>query len=1021
MWATYDGILERETIENMAGVTFPRGRAIIVNAGGLLWGGLVRDGSSQVLRVGGQSYVSGTVPGSIIRPGVVENPENPDVRIYRVRRDWSTSDLKADASEFFKIPLIDVKNEHVRTLRDLYQKDWIEWPWQKGAPYYERNGIPGYQPDAKGILDSLSDEPGLGKADQVIWFVANDLNSSATRSLYGSLPIGLEMQVTCWAYKHIEELQNVIFQRYRIIYKGSGTTPSTARIDSMYFAKWVDPDIGNYSNDFVGCDVERGMGYAYNAEMTDVDFTKHKMVPAVVGYDFLQGPRNPKIGATARWGMTTIDDYENLPLTSFTYFNSSSRQTDHNIGNYSSTRSWWNLYRGYRAEPLNPPVCFVDPVTDRCTSFELNGDPHNFSGWVDGISDPADDRRFAIISGPCTIAFGDTQEVVIGLIAGIGNDNRDGINVIKNIDDAAQDAFNLNFDFPDKVPAPNVRIVELDNKIILDWESDTAQIRKIESYNSKGYKFETYKIYQLPSPSASKTDGIIYTPFDRTQPRYLELTADKFRNRTLVNGQKYYFAVTATAYNPEPTVTKKRIESALNIYQAVPHSPNPGTIYPYSADSKISEVWDNVGFNNAEVRINYYDISKSDGNIHKILFHRNSDPIVDFHEKPKWSLIDSTKNDTLLNRLPVDISPQRVITKGFTIQVMMPFHGLRTVTQALYNYQPTRELVFNQPNSAGNFMVLGPGSSILDTLKGQRHDDYDIELTFTGDSSWTFFMGSLAPTSRFVRVPFQAWEVKVIGNDTIRRQLYTTVTDCGNDSVWRPVDILNRTYNGKPVKTFYPLAVIVDSTRMWVHDVGQSYYIGGTYHDDVPWRMDYLYHRIFLFLGGFYYSNKVSISRVYIADIDDDGIAAPPGTTIRFEHHKEIRNRDEKLFISSPVITDDLNAAREEIKKVNVFPNPYYGMNRAEVNRYQRFVTFNHLPKYATIRIFNIAGILVRTIKKDDETQFTTWDLNNYNGLPVASGLYIAHLELRHLNGQSLGDKILKLMIVPEDQSPGNQ
>jgi hypothetical protein len=57
---------------------------------------------------------------------------------------------------------------------------------------------------------------------------------------------------------------------------------------------------------------------------------------------------------------------------------------------------------------------------------------------------------------------------------------------------------------------------------------------------------------------------------------------------------------------------------------------------------------------------------------------------------------------------------------------------------------------------------------------------------------------------------------------------------------------------------------------------------------------------------------------------------------------------------------------------------------------------------------------MVRTIRKDDDTQFINWDLNNERALPVASGVYLAFIELRDRQGRDLGTKTLKLMIVPE-------
>ena len=105
--------------------------------------------------------------------------------------------------------------------------------------------------------------------------------------------------------------------------------------------------------------------------------------------------------------------------------------------------------------------------------------------------------------------------------------------------------------------------------------------------------------------------------------------------------------------------------------------------------------------------------------------------------------------------------------------------------------------------------------------------------------------------------------------------------------------------------------------------------------------------------------------------------------------------------------------AKENIGKINVFPNPYLGVNSAETSRYSHFVTFSHLPPKANIRIFDMSGTLVRTIEKDDPLQFTRWDLQNQNQLPVASGMYIAHIELPGL-GES---RILKLAVIKSSNS----
>lgn len=113
---------------------------------------------------------------------------------------------------------------------------------------------------------------------------------------------------------------------------------------------------------------------------------------------------------------------------------------------------------------------------------------------------------------------------------------------------------------------------------------------------------------------------------------------------------------------------------------------------------------------------------------------------------------------------------------------------------------------------------------------------------------------------------------------------------------------------------------------------------------------------------------------------------------------------------NAPAVTQA--AMQADVDKINVFPNPYFGFNSQELNKYNRFVTFNHLPQQATIRIFNLSGVLLKTITKNDDSQFARWDLRNEAALPAAAGVYIVHIDMPAIGKQ----KILKLAIVPEAQ-----
>ena len=303
MWFERDGSSAHNPLAGASGVTFPRSTGQVIYRDGLIWGGIVKDGDPQELRVGGQTYEIGTVPGRIVSKGVAEDPSDPGVRIYRVRRDYQTADLRLDASESLGIPLKEVTDSHVEQLRSQYGRDWREWPWEKGAPYYDNDGSGSYDPDV--------DEPGVAGADQVAWFVINDLDLGAAQSLYGSNPIGLEAQMLFWGYARTDALGDVIFKKYTVIYKGTSATPDTARIEDMYFAQWSDPDLGDYGDDFAGSDVGLSLGYVYNSTNHDHSFDFFGLAPPAVGYDFLQGPVVPAF-LTDENGETLLDEQGNL-------------------------------------------------------------------------------------------------------------------------------------------------------------------------------------------------------------------------------------------------------------------------------------------------------------------------------------------------------------------------------------------------------------------------------------------------------------------------------------------------------------------------------------------------------------------------------------------------------------------------------------------------------------------------------------------------------------------------------------
>lgn len=149
--------------------------------------------------------------------------------------------------------------------------------------------------DSLGIVNGglLSDQ--VLKGDQTIWWVFNDMGNTHTES--GGQPIGLEIRAQAFAFSTNDEINNMTFYTYEIINR------STYELRNTYFSQWVDPDLGYGYDDYIGCDVKRGLGYCYNGKDVDGPGTgAYSGIPPAVGIDFFQGPYmdadgkdNPKI------------------------------------------------------------------------------------------------------------------------------------------------------------------------------------------------------------------------------------------------------------------------------------------------------------------------------------------------------------------------------------------------------------------------------------------------------------------------------------------------------------------------------------------------------------------------------------------------------------------------------------------------------------------------------------------------------------------------------------------------------
>ena len=111
-------------------------------------------------------------------------------------------------------------------------------------------------------------------------------------------------------------------------------------------------------------------------------------------------------------------------------------------------------------------------------------------------------------------------------------------------------------------------------------------------------------------------------------------------------------------------------------------------------------------------------------------------------------------------------------------------------------------------------------------------------------------------------------------------------------------------------------------------------------------------------------------------------------------------------FFSSKGLSAERNqtaVAEDALYKVNVVPNPYYAFNEYETSPIDHRIKFINLPNKCTIRIYNVGGTLIKTIKKDNNLTFTDWNLKNEYGISISGGVYIIHVD-----APGVGEKVLK-------------
>lgn len=406
-------------------------------------------------------------------------------------RNWPAHGDESLGQDFFLAPFED--NDQGNGTPNLYEPELGDYPW------YDLDQ------SEEDCLNRNREAPIPLFGDQTLWWVFNDKGNIHTET--GSQPIGMEIKAQAFAFNTQDEINSMTFYNYTLINRGTQTLQNT------FFGQWVDSDLGGAEDDFVGCDVQRGLGFCYNGDDNDEDngaAIGYGVQPPAVGVDFFEGPYQdsdgmdnpgpdsdslqtfisynaaaagdgiPYAGIGIGYGDGVVDN-ERYGMRRFVYYNNT---LDPVNGNPSNPEHYYNFLRGIwkngdvmtyggngtdaGAGAIQAQYMFPggsDPVF-----WGTNGiDPGSTSWTEEGEENDPDDRRFMQSAGPFTLTPGDYNNITVGVVWTRANSGGAfaSVNQLRTVDDKAQALFDNCFRILDGPDAPVLTAQELDKEVLL--------------------------------------------------------------------------------------------------------------------------------------------------------------------------------------------------------------------------------------------------------------------------------------------------------------------------------------------------------------------------------------------------------------------------------------------------------------------------------------------------------------------------------------------------------------------------
>jgi len=433
--------------------------------------------------------------------------EFPDYTIPKSIIDWPAHGDRSEGQAYYLAPFFDRDGDgtYDPKLGDYPYYDLANTlcprnlkPGEKITRAKLRNGEPD---DTLGILVDQ-----VIKGDQTLWSVYNDKGNYHSETQ--GEPIGMEIRAQYFAFATNDEINNMTFYSYELVNR------STYTLTGTYFSQWVDSDLGYAGDDYVGCDVGRGLGYCYNGKPNDGtgQVEAYGAHPPAIGVDFFQGPYmdpdfnsdgtprdNPRFtGDCSILGSEYPDDQmaingvnfgdgipnnERFGMRRFVYHNNGGAEymSDPRYAPeyYLLLRGIWKdnskmLYGGnaHRSSGAYGPECdFMFPEMSDVCDWGTGGQPPNGAKfWTEETAgNNPDDRRFMQSAGPFTLKPGACNYITVGIpwARSVSGTPWESVKLLQIADDKCQALFDNCFAVLNGPNAPDLTIEEMNKQLII--------------------------------------------------------------------------------------------------------------------------------------------------------------------------------------------------------------------------------------------------------------------------------------------------------------------------------------------------------------------------------------------------------------------------------------------------------------------------------------------------------------------------------------------------------------------------